>query len=94
MPITQEDVRHMAQLARLDIDDSTQDLFTRQFADILTYMDALGQVDTSNVEPLYSPAQHVGPLRPDAAHNKRERQDVLANAPEKDEEYFVVPRIV
>ena len=62
--------------------------------DILAYMDVLAQVDTSDVEPLYSPAQHPGPQREDVAARKRERSEVLANAPEADGEYFIVPRIV
>ena len=94
MPITRDDVRHMAQLARLDVDEATQDMFARQFGDILTYMDTLSRVDTTGVEPLYSPALHAGPVRPDVAQNRRQREDVLANAPEQNGEYFVVPRIV
>jgi Molecular chaperone len=57
-------------------------------------MDVLARVDTNEVEPLYSPAQHPGPLREDVAARKRERTEVLANAPEADGEYFIVPRIV
>lgn len=94
MPITRDDVRRMAQLARLDVDEATQDMFARQFGDILTYMDTLSRVDTTGVEPLYSPALHAGPVRPDVAQNRRQREDVLANAPEQNGEYFVVPRIV
>ena len=57
-------------------------------------MDVLAQVDTSDVEPLYSPAQHPGPQREDVSARRRERSEVLANAPEADGEYFIVPRIV
>lgn len=93
-PITKDDVRHMAALARLDVDASTQDVFAKQFGDILTYMQALSQVDTEGVEPLYSPTLHASPVRPDVATNRRQREDVLHNAPEQNGEYFVVPRIV
>lgn len=94
MPVTQEDVAHMAALARLEVDAPTRERFTRQFADILTYMDVLAQVDTAQVEPLYSPALHGSAVRQDAACNLRQREDVLAGAPEQDGQYFVVPRIV
>lgn len=97
MPITQDDVTHMAALARLDIDEATRDRFTLQFADILTYMDVLDQVDTNGVEPLYSPSRHGEALRPDTpvdAEHRRSREAILSGAPEQDGEYFVVPRIV
>lgn len=92
--ISLEEVGHMATLSRLSVTDEEQALFARQMGDILAYMDVLARVDTNEVEPLYSPAQHPGPLREDAAARKRERTEVLANAPEADGEYFIVPRIV
>lgn len=96
--ISQDDVRRMAALARLDVDTSTQERFTRQFADILAYMDVLAQVDTLGVEPLYSPALHEGLPRPDEARSHRTTDEVLSNAPEArlhdDCPFFVVPRIV
>ena len=57
-------------------------------------MDVLAQVNTENVDPLYSPVQHVAEGREDRAVNRRAREEVLANAPEADGEYFIVPRIV
>ena len=94
MPITKETVAHMAALARLDIDDSTQERFTRQFTDILSYMEVLDGVNTEGVEPLYSPVRHSDASREDAADNRRTREQVLGNAPEQDGQYFIVPRIV
>ena len=94
MPITTDDVQRMATLARLDIPQETPELFARQFVDILTYMDVLATVDTKDTEPLYSPSLHATPLRQDAADNRRQREDVLSNAPQQDGQYFVVPRIV
>ena len=92
--ISLDEVTHMATLSRLSVSKEEQTLFARQMGDILAYMDVLAQVDTSDVEPLYSPAQHPGHLREDVAARRRERTEVLANAPEADGEYFMVPRIV
>lgn len=92
--ISIEEVRHMAKLSRLAIDENAERLFARQFASILGYMDILAAVDTANVEPLYSPIAHSGPQREDLANNVRSREEILANAPETDGEYFIVPRIV
>ena len=92
--ISLEEVAHMATLSRLSVSEEEQTLFARQMGDILAYMDVLARVDTSDVEPLYSPAPHPGPLRDDVSARRRDRSEVLANAPEADGEYFIVPRIV
>ena len=92
--ISREEVAHMAALSRLRVSDEEQKLFARQFGDILGYMDVLAQVNTANVDPLYSPVQPAAEGREDRAVNRRSREEVLANAPEADGEYFIVPRIV
>lgn len=94
MPITTTDVTKMATLARLAIDAPTQERFARQFGDILRHMDVLTKIDTQGVEPLYSPVQHSTATRPDAAKRVHDRADVLSNTPQKDDNYFVVPRVV
>lgn len=92
--VTREDVLHMAQLSRLTVDEDEIARFAGQLSDILSYMDILGKVDTSAVEPLYSPVFHAPTMREDVAENKRERADMLRNAPDGNDEYFIVPRIV
>ncbi|MDO5536861.1 MAG: Asp-tRNA(Asn)/Glu-tRNA(Gln) amidotransferase subunit GatC [Desulfovibrionaceae bacterium] len=92
--ITREDVLHLAQLARLTVDEADVERFAIQLSDIVSYMDVLNSVDTTDVPPLYTPAEHVLQYREDAAAHVRTREQVLANAPEKTEDYFVVPRIV
>jgi aspartyl-tRNA(Asn)/glutamyl-tRNA(Gln) amidotransferase subunit C len=86
--VTRQDVLHMAQLSRLTVGEDEIDLFCRQLMDILE------KVDTSSVEPLYSPVVHAPTMREDVAENKRTREKMLANAPDRTEEYYVVPRIV
>ena len=92
--VTREDVLHMAQLSRLTVDDDEIARFTGQLSDILSYMDILGKVDPSAVEPLHSPVIHAPTMREDVAENRRERADMLRNAPDGNDEYFIVPRIV
>lgn len=92
--ISVADVQKMASLARLSVDSPTQERFARQFGDILHYMDELRGIDTEGVEPLYSPVQHADATRPDCAAAVHQREQVLSNAPHKDDTYFVVPRIV
>lgn len=89
-----DELTHLARLARLAPDTEQMDRFSAQCADILNYMNILSEVDTSGTEPLYSPVEHSGLQRPDRAERRRERSEVLANAPESDGSFFVVPRIV
>ena len=92
--VSREAVRHMAELSRLAVTDEEERLFAPQFGDILAHMDLLSRVDTEGVEPLYSPLAQAAATRPDQAERVRTRAEVLANSPEPNPEYFVVPRIV
>ncbi len=92
--ISREDVRHLAQLCRLTVAEEDVDRFAGQLSAIVSYMDVLNTVDTSRVEPLYSPAEHGIQYREDRAAHVRTRDEMLANAPEKSDSCFIVPRIV
>lgn len=92
--ISTDQVAAIARLARLAPDEAQLAVFARQFGDILGYMELLNGLDTTGVEPLYSPVQHATALRPDEVAQRCAREDVLRNAPEADAEFFVVPRIV
>ena len=94
LTIGPNEVRHMAQLSRLTVPAEEEELFARQFGAILDYMDVLSNVDVKGVEPLYSPVEHAALLRKDEATRHRTHEEVIANAPESDGQYFVVPRIV
>lgn len=92
--LTPENMAHLCSLARLAPDAATQQKFGEQCDDILAYMAALAEVDTAGVAPLYSPVRHTHGTRPDEARKRRQRAEVLANAPQSDGQFFVVPRIV
>lgn len=92
--LTPENMDHLCALARLAPTEATRTKFGEQCADILAYMDVLSEVDTKDVPPLYSPVRHIEGTRPDVAEKRRQRSDVLSNAPESDGEFFIVPRIV
>jgi aspartyl-tRNA(Asn)/glutamyl-tRNA(Gln) amidotransferase subunit C len=94
MKITPEEVARVARLARLDLPEDKLGLFAVQLGDILTYMDKLAEIDTSDVEPMFTPVEHVTVTRPDEVRVEYSREDVLRNAPEQDGTYFIVPKIV
>jgi len=94
MSITRDDVTKIAKLARLNLCEDKLDTFAAQMADILAYMDELGQADTAGVEPLYTPVEHVTRMRADEVRKEFEREDILSNAPATDGSHFIVPKIV
>ena len=89
-----ERIVHIAELARLNPEPAVLDLFGQQCMQILDYIEVLGEVDTAEVEPLYSPLEQADAFRPDAAEARNQRAAMLDNAPETDGAFFIVPRIV
>lgn len=94
MKITPEDAARIAALARLQLDEDKRELFAHQFESILGYMDTLAELDTTGVEPLYSPTEHSTPWREDVPERHCTRDEILSNAPEDDGQFFIVPKIV
>ena len=94
MTISPDAVAKVAKLAKLRLDDAKLERFAGQMDDILAYMETLGTLDTTGVEPLYSPVGHATPLRADAAAPTCTREQILANAPATDGQFFIVPKIV
>ena len=94
MSISVDEVAKVAGLARLNLEPEKMEQFAAQFNDILGYMQKLNELDTSGVEPLYSPVTHETVFRNDEVRMEYSREELLGNAPETDGSYFIVPRIV
>jgi aspartyl-tRNA(Asn)/glutamyl-tRNA(Gln) amidotransferase subunit C len=94
MKITKKEVLHVAHLARLDIDEADIDRFAGQIGTILDYVDQLKQVDTADVAATSHAIAMTNAFREDIEQDHLDTADALANAPEKDESGFVVPRVI
>ena len=94
MKVTREDVENVALLSRLSIDEKDMDKNIQELSDFLEYVDRLQQVDTENV----APTAHVLPIqnifREDVVKPSLDRDLALSNAPEQEDGYFRVPKIV
>jgi aspartyl-tRNA(Asn)/glutamyl-tRNA(Gln) amidotransferase subunit C len=94
MKITAREVRYVAGLARLELTPGEEREFTAQLNAVLEYMDQLNELDTAGVEP----TAHVLPLRnvlrEDEVRPSLPVEEVLGNAPEQDQDHFVVPKII
>jgi len=92
--ITTEDVAHVARLARLSLDAEELERFTGQLAAVLEHAADLEALDTSGVEPTAHPLPLVNVLRDDVPGPCLPHDEVLAAAPETEDDRFLVPRIL
>jgi aspartyl-tRNA(Asn)/glutamyl-tRNA(Gln) amidotransferase subunit C len=94
MKITRDDVLHVANLARLEVDETHVDRLVEQIGTILSYFDTLQNVDTRDVAPTYHAIYSNNAFRVDEESGPLDREIALANAPEQEDGYFVVPRVI
>ena len=94
MKITRDGVLYVADLARLDLDAEMIDKFAGQIGAILDYVDKLNEVDTDGVRPTSHAISLTNAFREDEQIDHLERDKVLANAPEKEDGNFIVPKVV
>jgi aspartyl-tRNA(Asn)/glutamyl-tRNA(Gln) amidotransferase subunit C len=94
MKITKAEVLHVAQLARLDVDEADVERFAGQIGTILEYVDTLKKVDTGGVTGTSHAIELTNAFREDEEKEQLAPEDALANAPEKDNGAFVVPKII
>ena len=92
--ITIDQVHHVAKLARLALDEARIRKFAGQLEHILTYVDKIGQLDTTHVEPLAHALPLYNVLRDDVVEPSLSIEQVLQNAPETDGPFFKVPKII
>jgi aspartyl-tRNA(Asn)/glutamyl-tRNA(Gln) amidotransferase subunit C len=94
MPITREEVRHIARLANLEFTEEEQDRFTRQLSAILDHVAHLDRLDTSAVAPTSHAGDETSPLREDTPRPTLSNDEATANAPEAARGLFKVPRVL
>ncbi len=94
MKVTREQVRHIAKLARLRFDPSEEADIASQLTTILDYVEKLNQLDVENVEPMTHVLDLHNVTRPDVPVTRISSEEALANAPDADETYFRVPKVI
>jgi len=109
MPVTKEQVLATAALCRIDLSVSPPRSLevadckpaeervaqiTAQIDAIVGYLDIVHQVNTEGLEPLYSPMQYSAPPRKDVVQQHLTADEILANAPKRQQTFFVVPPVI
>ncbi len=92
--ISPQEVRHVADLARLELTEREESLMTEQLNSILSYMDKLNELDTGNVPPTTHAIQLENVFRQDLAVSSVDRERALDNAPQSDGVNFIVPKVI
>lgn len=92
--ITREDVLHVARLARLEMSEADVATFSNQIATVLDYVLMMNRLDTGGVPPTSHAISLTNAFREDEPAGHLPREAALENAPGRDEEAFIVPKIV
>jgi len=94
MSVSREEVRHIADLARLDFSEEGEEKMADELGDILDYVDKLNELDTSGVPPMSHVLDVTDVSRPDEVESRIDRDQALESAPDTDGEYFRVPKVI
>ncbi|RUM58578.1 MAG: Asp-tRNA(Asn)/Glu-tRNA(Gln) amidotransferase GatCAB subunit C [Persephonella sp.] len=92
--IDRETVLHVAKLSKLQLTDEEVEMFSKQLGDILNFIEKLNELNTDNVKPFYELINQETPLRDDKSRKSLPREEALKNAPQQEDGFFVVPRVV
>jgi len=91
--ITIKDVEHVAKLARLELTEDEKEKFTKQLGDVLKYVEQMNEVDTTGVVPMAHAFDVVNVMREDEVVYEQTKEELMKNAPDKENGFFKVPKI-
>lgn len=94
MSLTQDDVKKIAHLARLAIDDADVPAYEKDLSNILDLVEQMSSVDTTGVEPLAHPLDMAQRLRTDVVSEENRREAYQAVAPSTENGLYLVPRVI
>ena len=93
MTLSREQVRHVAMLARLGLEEGEEDFYAQQLSGILGHIDRLAQLDTEDIPPTAQVVEIASRLREDEPRPCLSQEEALANAPAAVDGFFRVPSI-
>jgi aspartyl-tRNA(Asn)/glutamyl-tRNA(Gln) amidotransferase subunit C len=91
--ISRQEVEHVARLARLHFDEPELERLQGELSKIIGYVDQLGELDLTGVEPTAHAVALENVLRPDEPWESLSQEQALSNAPGAEQGHFLVPRI-
>ena len=94
MKVDHETLQKIAHLARLEVKPEEEADLLNSLNGVLTWMEQLNEIDTTGVEPLTHVSMETNVLRDDVVGNHLSRERALSNAPQHDEQFFEVPKVL
>ncbi|MFN3800269.1 Asp-tRNA(Asn)/Glu-tRNA(Gln) amidotransferase subunit GatC [Belliella pelovolcani] len=94
MKVDTNTLKKIAHLARLEFDETSAEKMTQDMTQILDWVEQLNEVDTEGVEPITTMSSEVNVLREDKVGEHLPHESGLKNAPQRDSDYFRVPKVL
>jgi aspartyl-tRNA(Asn)/glutamyl-tRNA(Gln) amidotransferase subunit C len=94
MSIDKDKIKHVSKLARISVDEKKIDGLTKDLSSIFKFIEQLDELNTDKVEPLSSILNEPLRSRKDEINDGKIRNKILKNSPNKNEEFFVVPKVI
>ena len=94
MYIDKDKIKHTAKLARISLDEKKINNLSKDLSNIFKFIEKLNKANTENIEPLSSILDHSLRSREDKVNDGNIRDQILENAPNKNEDFFIVPKVI
>ena len=94
MSIDKNTVKHISKLARISLDDKKVDSLSKDLSSIMKFIEKLNELNTDKINPLTSILDASLRSRKDEIKDGKIRDQILKNSPEKNKEFFVVPKVI
>ena len=94
MSIDKNQVKKVAKLSRISLDDDKIESLTKDLTLIINFVEQLNKLDTNNVKPLNSIVDKSLEPRKDKVDDGMIKEEILKNSPDKNEDFFIVPKVV
>ena len=94
MSIDKNTVKHISKLARISLDEKNVDSLSKDLTSIMKFIENLNKLNTDKTAPLTSIINASLKSRKDEVKDGKIRDQILKNSPEKNEEFFVVPKVI
>ena len=94
MSIDKDTVKHISKLARISLDENNVDTLSKDLTSIMKFIENLNKLNTDKTAPLTSIINASLKSRKDEVKDGKIREQILKNSPEKNDEFFVVPKVI
>ena len=94
MTINLKTIKHISKLSRISVNEKRAEKLTEDLNSIFKFIEKLNKLNTDKVKPLTSIAETTLKLRNDEVKSKNIRDQILKNSPNKNKDFFVVPKVV